>query len=216
MKGIHAMARLYVLMGKSASGKDTIYRRLLGHPQLGLRPVVLYTTRPIRSGEEDGREYYFVGEAKLREFEEEGRVIEQRVYQTVHGAWYYFTVDDGQLALSGTQDYLMIDTLSGYLQLREYFGAGYVVPLYVEVEDGLRLARALARERREQQPKYAELCRRFLADEEDFAPEKLGAAGIFVRYSNEDLEDCVAKLAAAIKDTSERQESMIGNATTNA
>ena len=51
------MAKLYVLMGKSASGKDTIYRRLLEDMQLKLKPVVPYTTRPIRSGEEDGREY---------------------------------------------------------------------------------------------------------------------------------------------------------------
>ncbi len=193
------MARLYVLMGKSASGKDTIYRRLLEDMQLKLKPVVPYTTRPIRSGEEDGREYYFVGEARLRELEAEGRVVEHRVYQTVYGAWHYFTVDDGQIALSGAQDYLMIDTLAGYLQLREYFGAEHVVPLYVEVEDGLRLARAVERERGQQQPKYAELCRRFLADEEDFAPDKLAQAGVLVRYPNEDLEECIVAVAAAVK-----------------
>lgn len=193
------MAKLYVLMGKSASGKDTIYRRLLEDMQLKLKPVVLYTTRPIRSGEEDGREYYFVGEARLGALEAEGRVIEHRVYQTVHGAWHYFTVDDGQIALSGMQDYLMIDTLEGYLQLREYFGTEHVVPLYVEVEDGLRLFRALERERGQQQPKYAELCRRFLADEEDFSPEKLAAAGISARYSNEDLEECIAAVAMAVQ-----------------
>ena len=193
------MAKLYVLMGKSASGKDTIYRRLLEDMQLKLKPVVPYTTRPIRSGEEDGREYYFVGEARLRELEAEGRVVEHRVYQTVYGAWHYFTVDDGQIVLSGAQDYLMIDTLAGYLQLREYFGAGHVVPLYVEVEDGLRLARAVERERGQQQPKYAELCRRFLADEEDFAPDKLAQAGVLARYPNEDLEECIAAGAAAVK-----------------
>ena len=160
---------------------------------------MLYTTRPIRSGEQDGREYYFVGEARLKELEAEGKVIEHRVYQTVHGPWHYFTVDDGQIAPADAQDYLMIDTLEGYLQLREYFGAAYVVPLYVEVEDGLRLSRALERERGQQQPKYAELCRRFLADEEDFAPGKLEEAGVFARYSNEDWEECIAKLAAVIK-----------------
>lgn len=188
------MAKLYILMGKSSSGKDTIYRRLLAERGRNLKPVVLYTTRPIRSGEEDGREYYFVDEAKMREFENAGKIIEHRVYQTVHGAWHYFTADDGQIRLSGTQDYLMIDTLEGYLQLKQYFGAEHVVPLYIEVEDGLRLSRALERERSQAQPKYAELCRRFLADEEDFSPDKLKAAGILNVYSNEELETCVDEL----------------------
>ncbi len=193
------MAKLYVLMGKSASGKDTVYRGLLGHPELNLCPVVLYTTRPLRSGEEDGREYYFVSEAKFGELLEAGKVIEYRVYETVYGPWYYFTVDDGQILLSGGQDFLMIDTLEGYRQLKEYFGAENVVPLYIEVEDGLRLSRALARERGQQHPKYAELCRRFLADEEDFAPAKLCQAGILKAYPNGELEQCMGELVAAIK-----------------
>lgn len=193
------MAKLYILMGKSASGKDTIYRRLLADRERMLKPVVLYTTRPIRSGEQDGREYYFVDEAKMRELETAGKIIERRVYQTVHGEWHYFTADDGQIQLSGTQDYLMIDTLEGYLRLREYFGAEHVVPLYVEVEDGLRLSRALERERSQAQPKYAELCRRFLADEEDFSPEKLKAAGILNAYSNEELERCIEELKQGMR-----------------
>ncbi|MDE6875908.1 MAG: guanylate kinase [Lachnospiraceae bacterium] len=193
------MATIYVLMGKSASGKDTIYRRLLGHPELDLCPVVLYTTRPVRSGEEDGRDYHFVDEVRLRELEAQGKVIEHRVYQTVHGAWHYFTVDDGQISLCGKRDYLMIDTLEGYLQLRKYFGAEHVAALYVEVEDGLRLSRALERERGQQHPRYAELCRRFLADEEDFSPEKLSEAGVLIRYSNEDLENCIQAIAAAVR-----------------
>ena len=46
-------------MGKSASGKDTIYEQLLQDDSLGLHSVVPYTTRPIRAGEVNGREYWF-------------------------------------------------------------------------------------------------------------------------------------------------------------
>ena len=70
----------------------------------------------------------------------------------------------------------MIDTLEGYQRLKAYFGAETTVPLYIEVEDGLRLARALERERAQHSPKYAELCRRFLADCEDFSEERLAEA----------------------------------------
>ncbi|MDI9488375.1 MAG: guanylate kinase, partial [Bacillota bacterium] len=42
------MSKIYIIMGKSASGKDTIYKKLLEHKQLNLKNVVTYTTRPIR------------------------------------------------------------------------------------------------------------------------------------------------------------------------
>ncbi len=185
------MAKLYVLMGKSASGKDTVYHRLLADGALNLKPVVLYTTRPRREGEEDGRDYYFVDAVRMQELDAAGKIIERRVYQTVYGAWHYFTADDGQIERSGQQDYLMIDTLEGYKKLRTYFGENSVVPLYIEVEDGLRLSRALCRERAQAQPKYEEMCRRYLADAEDFSEENLAAAGIKMGYQNDKLEECV-------------------------
>ena len=59
------MGKIYYLMGKSASGKDHIYEHLIQETALDLKPFVLYTTRPIRSGEQDGREYFFVDEKRL-------------------------------------------------------------------------------------------------------------------------------------------------------
>lgn len=194
------MAKIYVLMGKSASGKDTLFGELVKDPRLDMKTVVGYTTRPIRSGEMEGREYHFVTQEDLKKLETSGKVVERRCYQTIHGPWYYFTADDGQIDLMGGQDYLMIDTLEGYLQLAGYFGQESVVPLYIEVEDGLRLARALERERCQERPKYKELCRRFLADEEDFSEEKLQAAGIRNRYQNQELYLCREELVKVLAD----------------
>ncbi len=82
------------------------------------------------------------------------------------------------------QDYLGIGTLESYVKLKDYFGEQALVPLYVEVDDGLRLSRALERERGQKEPKYAEMCRRFLADCEDFSEENIAKAGIVRRFSN--------------------------------
>ena len=152
-------------MGKSASGKDSVFKELRKRFP-AYKEIVPYTTRPIREGETDGVEYHFVDDRRLLELEREGRVIERRDYQTKHGVWRYFTVDDGQVDLHGN-DYLVIGTLESYGKMKEHFGDGAMVPVYVEVEDGERLLRALARERVQKEPKYAEMCRRFLADEED-------------------------------------------------
>ena len=193
-----SMGNIYCLMGKSASGKDTIYNRLLAMEELHLRCVVPYTTRPMRSGETDGQTYFFCTEQQVAEFGAAGKIIELRAYNTVYGIWKYFTADDGQICLAES-DYLMIGTLEAYEQIRDYFGADKVCPVYVEVDDGLRLQRALDRERVQEQPKYAEMCRRFLADEQDFSEENLEKAGITKRFYNTDLDQVTQEIASYMK-----------------
>ena len=68
------------------------------------------------------------------------------------------------------------------------------------MDDGVRLSRALERERREKEPRYAEMCRRFLADSEDFSEENLRQAGIGRRFENTDLESCLEEIRAYIRD----------------
>ena len=192
------MGTIYCLMGKSASGKDTIYNRLLAMERLHLRRVVPYTTRPMRSGETDGQTDVFCTEQQVADFEAAGKIIELRAYHTVYGIWKYFTADDGQICLAES-DYLMIGTLEAYEQIRDYFGTDKVCPVYVEVDDGLRLQRALDRERAQDQPKYAEMCRRFLADAEDFSEENLERAGITKRFQNTDLDQVTQEIASYMK-----------------
>lgn len=192
------MAKIYFVLGKSCSGKDTIFRRLKDDKTLGLKTVVGYTTRPMRAGEQDGVEYFFVDAKKLEELKRNGKVIECRDYDTVHGVWSYFTVDDGQIELENG-DYLYIGTLESYEKMVEYYGKDTVIPIYIQVETGERLWRAVNRERSMSEPKYAELCRRFLADEEDFREENIEKAGINKRYENVDLEECIAQIVKDIR-----------------
>lgn len=187
------MGKIYYVMGKSSSGKDSIYKMLMNDEDLALKTLVGYTTRPMREGEQNGREYFFVSEERLKELKEEGRVIEVRGYDTVHGKWYYFTVDDGQVDFEGN-NYILIGTLESYERVRDYYGEDYVIPIYIDVEDGERLSRALKRERMEKEPKYAEMCRRFLADTLDFSDERLKCLGINKRYENNEILECFCQI----------------------
>ena len=189
--------KIYCLMGKSASGKDTFYKKLMADPDLGLRPVIPYTTRPMRAGEQEGHEYYFRTQADFEKALVDGRVIEYREYATVHGPWIYYTEDDGQIAPHEGKT-LLIGTPASCRSLRAYFGSETVVPLYLYVEDGERLQRALERERAQKEPKYAELCRRFLADEKDFAPDELRKAGVEEAFENTDEAQCLEALRERI------------------
>ena len=191
------MGHIFCLMGKSACGKDTLYNRLINDSTLGLSRIVSYTTRPVREGEKQGVEYFFTDIEGFTKLKEDGKVIEYRVYHTFYGDWYYFTVDDGSINLAGN-DYLYISTLESYEKLSVYFGRQAVIPLYIEIDDGIRLERALSRERKQASPKYEEMCRRFLADSEDFCEERLNSLNINERYPNEELDGCLEKLREKI------------------
>lgn len=188
-------------MGKSASGKDTIFKKLLCDDTLKLHTIVTHTTRPIRSGERDGREYFFSTENDFQEALASGKIIEHRAYNTVYGIWYYYTEDDGQIDLS-RYSYILIGTLEAFSALRAYFGRESVVPVFLEVDDGERLQRALDRERSQKQPKYAEMCRRFLADEKDFSEEKMKEAGIGRVFINDDPDSCLEEIRGYIREKS--------------
>ncbi|MGN0399288.1 MAG: guanylate kinase [Blautia sp.] len=196
------MGKIFYIMGKSSSGKDTIYSRLLENKELGLGRVVLYTTRPIRDGEVPGKEYHFVDEEKFRQFWMQGKVIEARTYDTIYGPWTYFTADDGQIRTE-EKNYLAIGTLESYRNMRAYYGKEMICPIYIEVEDGERLKRAIAREEEQEQPHYAEMCRRFLADTEDFSEEKLEQAEIFLRFYNRNLDECIQEISQYMKKLTE-------------
>ena len=196
------MGKIVYLMGKSSTGKDTIYKKLLEDRTLGMKRIVPYTTRPVRDGEKDGDEYFFTDEKTFLSLKAQGKVIEERAYHTFYGVWRYFTVDDGQVREWDT-NYLTIGTLESYGKVKDYFGADKMLPVMIELDDGIRLRRALKREQAQEAPRYEEMCRRFLADSEDFAEEKILEAGINVRFKNDDLQRCLGQIRKYIAENTD-------------
>lgn len=188
------MHRLFYIIGKSASGKDSLYSRLLA--ELPLKPFVPYTTRPMRENEQNGREYFFVTREELDDMRASGHVMEERCYHTQKGDWCYFSADT-EIDMQNF-DYLGIGTLESYEKIKAFFETDAVTPLYIEVDDRTRLLRAIDRESRQEHPDYAELCRRFLADAADFSEENLAHAGIGRRFVNDDFDRCMQALCAYI------------------
>jgi guanylate kinase len=188
------MGKIFVLLGKSSSGKDAIFRNLMSDNSLGLKKVVIYTTRPMREGEKDGVQYFFSDKKGYEELLKSRKIIEERKYDTVYGEWIYFTVDDGQIDLSDG-NYLIIGTIDSLMSISEYYGSESVIPILINTDDGIRLQRALKRELKQAEPKYAEMCRRFLADEEDFSEERKAMAKITRVFNNNDaIEDCINEI----------------------
>ena len=159
----------------------------------------MYTTRPIRKGEEEGVTYHYLSNEEMQRYidgKENNKLIEYRTYQTVHGPWTYATIADEQFKTN--KDMMMLGTLESYEKMKKHFEKE-LLPIYIEVEDGVRLERALKREKEQKEPKYAELCRRFLADSKDFSEENLKKAGIVKRFENIELDKCLNEILEEIK-----------------
>lgn len=187
------MGKIVYIMGKSSTGKDTIFKALLSDKDFSFSTIVSYTTRPIREGEHDGTEYHFVKEKDFQNLKNSGNVVEDRCYETCHGPWRYFTVDDDSIDLE-KNNYITIGTLESYKKVRDYFGKDRVIPVLIDLDDGVRLTRALNREKKQEHPKYEEMCRRFLADSRDFDDELIKKAKIKKRFKNEDLSLCLGEI----------------------
>lgn len=191
------MGKLFCLIGPSSSGKDTIYKKIMQVRGSVLEKVIPYTTRPIRDGEKDGIQYYFKDENSFQKMKSSGGIIEDREYSSYYGIWRYFTADDGQIDLR-CHSYLIIATIQSFRKFKDYFGNDNVLPLYISLDPGIRLQRALDREKDQESPMYEEMCRRFIADSSDFCEENIIEAGIKKSFDNIDLDHCVNEIIGYI------------------
>lgn len=164
------MSRIFCIVGKSGSGKDTIYHGILSKSESGLMPVIPYTTRPKRTDEVDGVNYFYVSEQELAHYEEKKQIIERRQYQTIQGVWSYFT---RAFDIDAGKDYILITTLEGVRGIIKHYGSEMVHVVYLHLEEKERLLRCINRESQQEKPDYSEVCRRYLADQEDFSQEVL-------------------------------------------
>lgn len=189
------MSNLIYIMGKSATGKDTIYKII--KDKIDVKEYILYTTRPMREGEQEGVDYHYVSNEQIEQYKKEGKIVESRTYQTVKGPWTYATIEDEQLKQDG--DIITVGTIESYNKVKEYYknkNDAKLLPVYITIDEEERKSRALKREAMQANPNYAEVERRINADNIDFSQEKLMEAGIGEKqtFKNYDLDTCVEEI----------------------
>lgn len=206
------MANFIYIMGKSSAGKDTIYQRI--KDKIDSNMYVPYTTRPMRKGEQEGREYHFITREEFKKLQEHGKVMENRDYNVINSKgekdiWTYTTIADSQWEKEG--DFLTIGTLESYTSILKYLKEHpekklNMLPVYIEIPEEVRRNRAIEREQRQEKPNYEEMERRIQADNIDFSEDKLNEAGITKKqtFENYDLDTCVAKIIDYIKQEREK------------
>lgn len=192
------MGKIVLFLGPSASGKDTIVRRLIKENKYPFKEIIMHTTRPMRTGELNGREYFFDTITEKEELERQNKIIEIREYNTKFGIWYYYTVEN-EINLQ-QNNYIGSNTLIGLDKYIAWGGVENILPILIQTEDKIRIHRALEREDKERNPKYDEMCRRFLADKEDFSLEEIRKRpSIEIVENNSSIENTMKKVDLILK-----------------
>lgn len=149
--------KILALIGKSASGKDTIQNSLVtAHPDV-THKIISCTTRPPRESEQEGIDYYFLTPEQFLQKIDKQNMLEYTKFR----GWYYGTaieqldkdkINVGVFNPAGARVLLSNSRLD-------------VRVIYIQAKDKTRLKRSL---NREENPDCKEICRRFFTDEKDF------------------------------------------------
>lgn len=184
---------IFYIMGRSGSGKDTIYKKILENEKIkekNINEIIKYTTRPIRDGEINGKEYNFLTDEEFEKIKLDGCFIETREYNTVHGIWKYAT----GIEMIEDFSYIGIGTLESYKSLKEKYG-DIICPIYISVDENILYERAVERAKDDPSQSIEEVERRFNADKIDFSKEKIKELNLGVSFdNNHNIEACVTNI----------------------
>lgn len=156
------MKKIIVLLGASATGKDTVVKHI--SEKYSIPIAVSYTTRPMRSNETQGVEYYFISDDEMHEKFKNGEVIE-------HTSYYIQSEDVSYTYANVTSEFekgdyiLTILNPHGLYQFNESQYKDSLVSIMLNCDDRVRLVRSL---NRDENVNVNEVLDRFRRDELDF------------------------------------------------
>ena len=150
---------IYILIGKSGSGKDYIQKYLV--EKYNLSRIVTHTTRPPRNGEQGGVDYYFVTDSEF----EKTAFFERRQYITAvdgHKAIWKYGLSRAECERAVRDGGVIILDLTGAIKLKRAYPDSKII--FIDCLDQTREERAMKRANFNRQ----EWERRLQTDGQDF------------------------------------------------
>lgn len=146
---------MILLIGKTASGKDTILNEIV---KQGYKKLVTYTTRPMRSGEAEGINYHYISKEDFLSKEHNGFFAETTSYNVATGeTWYY-----GSDLEDFNMDKVMIVNPDGVKRISKIKSLNPVV-FYIQADEEVIRKRLLKRGDDKDESE-----RRIVSDDRDF------------------------------------------------
>lgn len=183
------MNKIVVLLGKTASGKNTIFERII--KDFDIKPIVSYTTRPIRVDKEiQGIDYNFVSDEEFKKGLMNNEFLEFRSYNTFESEketiWYYGTHKSSIDFTKGS--YIHIVDKDGLMQLLDIYGKEKIFSIYIDADLNDIITRSLKRD----DTNIHELVRRIIDDQ---AQHKHSSFFCDRTVKNEDITQCYNTVA---------------------
>ena len=188
--------KIICIVGRSSSGKDTIYHKVLEKFKGSLKPIVTWTTREKRMGEVDGVDYHFTDNDNFQRLLTKGKVVEYRVYDSFGKLLTYFTCKSD---MDKNSVYIAVTSLAQVNKYADYFGVKNVYPIHIQVEDRVLLDRALDRCKVTGE-KYKEVCRRYISDCDEWEKTSFADGLSVFKVQNDDLDECCNKVYTHIQE----------------
>ena len=155
-------AILYLIIGKSGSGKNTLKKELLN---LGAEPLHECTTRPARPGETDGKDYFFLTEKEFHQ----GPIIGKVHFKTEYGNWHFGVMKE---KVEEDKLYCLVICPKQYEEVVTYYmDKADIISIWIDTDDEQRILNIILREEQKDRPDYTEICRRIKSDAIDFSEE---------------------------------------------
>ena len=192
---------IFVIIAKSACGKDVLYHRLMKTNLF--KKIILYYTREMRPGEKNGETYFFLNDDEMGELLKSDKIIASEVYPVANSNGVTIAlVDDEQF--NGEGNFLAVMSWKFFKKMLTYFSKREdvnIIPIYIDVSYKERMIRYMKREKEKANPNFEEVCRRFIVDEEDFPQNEIEAIiPKENKFENYDLEEFFQKVLAFVKD----------------
>lgn len=155
-------AILYLIIGKSGSGKNTLKKELLN---LGVEPLHECTTRPARPGETDGKDYFFLTEKEFHQ----GPIIGKVHFKTEYSNWHFGVMKE---KVEEDKLYCLVICPKQYEDVISYYiDKAAIIPIWIDTDEEQRIMNIILREEQKEKPDYKEVCRRIKSDAIDFCED---------------------------------------------
>ena len=134
-----------ILIGKSGAGKDALQKKLVS--DFGYEQLINITTRPMREGEVNGREYIFMSNPDFYLLMAKDQILEHRAYIRDGKTWLYGSQKRDILKENTAKEknYVIILDVEGAKSYTAYYGRENCRVVYVDVPEHIRKVRAMDR-----------------------------------------------------------------------
>lgn len=192
---------LTMIMARSAAGKTTIVDRMT--EKYGYEKVVTSTTRPMRPGEIDGKDYHFLTPEEFDAMESRNEFAESKAYHPASGGVWKYGSAIPKDYLDDDRKHLLIVTPAGVRDIKAHFGkdAEKILTVYLRVPE-----KELERRLRARGDDTKEAERRIRADRDDFKDAEKDADVVIENYGIRNNNRQIEKTIREIKHAEQQHE----------